>query len=172
MNPNGQATMANSSPVVLASDQTAIAKKDMFGTTTAFTCTLASLAASAVGVGRQTNLITGNTAPSAIIGVKFTVGTTPTANTLIQCYLIQGDGTITCDNAGSSDAGITVINCIPLMNILCPAATSNVTYYQTVDTSTIVGHLGGTFGIAIVNNTGATANATGGNFLVEYTLNT
>jgi hypothetical protein len=140
------------------------------GTATAMTITLASLAASAVGVGRQSTLITGNTAESALITVKFTTGTTPTAGSLIQVYLLQGDGTINDDNAGSSDAGITIINATPLMNILVSAATSNATYYGTINTKVVTPKLAPTFGIAIVNNTGATANASGGNFLVNYTL--
>lgn len=143
-------------------------KIDTFGTTTTFTITLASLASSTVGVGRQSTLITSNTASSALIAVKFTAGTSPTANTLIYVYLIRGDGTLTDDNAGASDAGLTVINAPLLGTILVSAATSNATYYGMFDTK-FLGSLGPTFGIAIVNSTGATANATGGNFSCEYT---
>lgn len=144
-------------------------KKDTYGTTTTFTITLASLASSTAGVGRQSTLVTSNTAISALIAVKFTVGTTPTANSLIYVYLIRGDGTLNDDNAGASDAGLTVINTPLLGTILCSAATSNVAYYGMFDTK-FLGSLGKTFGIAIVNSTGATANATGGNFSAEYTL--
>ncbi len=142
---------------------------DVYGTTTAFTHTLASLANSTAGVGRQSNIVTGNTAYSALIGVKFTVGTSPTANTLIYVYLIRGDGTLIDDNAGASDAGITIINAPLLGTILCSAATSNATYYGMFDTK-FLGSLGKSFGIAIVNSTGVTANGTGGNFSTEYTL--
>lgn len=142
---------------------------DTFGTATAFTITLASLANSTAGVGRQSTLITANTARSALITVKFTTGTSPTANTLIYVYLIRGDGTINDDNAGSSDAGITIINAPLLGTILCSAVTSNATYYGVFDTK-FLGSLASTFGIAIVNSTGATANVTGGNFAAQYTL--
>lgn len=144
-------------------------KIDTFATAAAFTITLASLANSTAGVGRQSTLITGNTAGSALITCKFTTGTSPTANTLVYVYLIRGDGTINDDNAGSSDAGITIINAPLLGTILVSAATSNATYYGVFDTK-FLGSLGSTFGIALVNSSGATANATGGNFAAQYTL--
>lgn len=149
--------------------QTIAAQKDVFTGPTTFTITLASLATSAVGVGRQSTLVTGNTARSAEIGVKFTVSTTPTANTLIYVYLLRSDGTISDDNAGASDAGITIINAPLLGTILCPAATSNVSYYGVFDTK-FLGSLGTSFGIAVVNSTGTVANATTGNFQAEYTI--
>jgi hypothetical protein len=143
---------------------------DSFGTTTTFTITLASLANSTAGVGRQSTLIdnTSTKYTSAHIAVKFTVGTTPTANTLIYVYLIRGDGTINDDAAGATDAGLTVINAPLLGTILCSAATSNVAYYGFFDTK-FLGSLGKTFGIAVVNSTAVTANSTGGNFTAEYT---
>lgn len=143
---------------------------DNFGSTTAFTITLASLANSTAGVGRQSTLIdnTSTKYTSAHIAVKFTVGTSPTANTLISVYLIRGDGTINDDNAGASDAGLTVKNAPLLGTILCTATTSDVAYYGFFDTK-FLGSLGKTFGIAVVNSTGATSNATGGNFTAEYT---
>lgn len=144
-------------------------KIDTFGTTTAFTITLASLANSTAGVGRQTTLVTSNKASSALIGFKFTTGTTPTINTLIYLYLIRGDGTINDDNAGASDAGITIINAPLLGTLLISATTSNATYYGLFDTK-FLGSLGPTFGAAVVNSSGTTANTTAGNFLLEYTL--
>lgn len=142
-------------------------QQDVFASATAFTITLASLASSVVGVGRQSTLVTGNTARSALIAVKFTVGTTPTANTLIYVYLIRGDGTLNDDGAGASDAALTVINAPLLGTILVPAATSNTAYTALFDTK-FLGSLGPSFGIAVVNSTAVTANATGGNFTAEY----
>jgi hypothetical protein len=144
-------------------------KKDTFAARAAFTITLNSLASSAAGVGRQSTLITGNTSHSALISVKFTVGTTPTINTLISVYLIRGDGTTNDDNAGASDAGLTVVNAPLLGTILVPATTSDTAYYGLFDTS-FLGALGPTFGIAIVNSSGVTSNSTGGNFSAAYTL--
>lgn len=144
-------------------------QKDTFAAAAAFTITLASLANSTAGVGRQSTLVTSNTAKSALIMVKFTVGTTPVANSLIYVYLIRGDGSINDDNAGASDAGITIINAPLLGTILCSAATNNTAYYGMFDTK-FLGSLGPTFGIAVVNSTNVTANSTGGNFTAEYTL--
>lgn len=144
-------------------------QKDTFAAASAFTITLASLASSTTGVGRQSTLVTSNTAKSALIAVKFTVGTTPTINTLVYVYLIRGDGTLNDDNAGSSDAGLTVINAPLLGTILVSATTSNTAYYGLFDTK-FLGSLGPTFGIAVVNSSGVTANATAGNFTAEYTL--
>lgn len=141
---------------------------DTFGAATALTITLASLANSTAGVGRQSTLVTSNTARSALIACKITMGTSPTANTLIYVYLIRGDGTLNDDNAGATDAGLTVINAPLLGTILCSAVTSNVSYYGLFDTK-FLGSLGPTFGIAVVNSSGAALNATGGNFTCEYT---
>lgn len=143
--------------------------KDVFAAPVTFTITLASLASSVAGVGRQSTLVTSNTAQSATIAVKFTTGTSPTANSLIYVYLLRGDTTITDDNAGATDAGITVVNAPLLGTILVSAATSNAAYYGVFDTK-FLGSLGPTFGIAIVNSSGATSNGTGGNFTAEYTL--
>lgn len=144
-------------------------KQDTFAAAQAFTITLASLANSAVGVGQQSTLITGNKAESALIGVKFTTGTTPTANSLVYVYLIRGDGTLKDDNAGNSDAALTVVNAPLLGVILIPAASSNTAYTALFDTKSL-GSLGPVFGIAIVNNSGVAANATPGNFTAEYSL--
>lgn len=142
---------------------------DTFASVGTLTITLASLASSAAGVGRQSTLVTSNKARSAMIGVKFTVGTTPTANSLVYVYLIRTSGTLNDDGAGSSDAGLTVVNAPLLGTILVPAATSNTAYYGIFDTK-FLGSLGSSWGIAVVNSSGATANGTGGNFTAEYTL--
>lgn len=142
-------------------------KADTYGTATSFTITFASLANSTAGVGRQSTLITGNTAPSALIQVTTTMGTSPTANSLLYVYLIRGDGSTNDDNAGSSDAGITIVNAPLLGTILVSAATSNAVYYGLFDTK-FLGSLGPTFGIAIVNSSGATLNS--GTNTAKYTL--
>jgi len=142
---------------------------DKFGTATAMTITLASLASSAAGVGRQSTTIDNSTvrAPRALVFVKVTVGTTPTANTLVRIYLIRSDGTITDDGAGASDAALTVINSPLLGTILVPAATSDTAYYGVFDTYD-VGPLGPTWGVAVVQNTAVNLNATGGNHAIRY----
>lgn len=151
--------------VTVASD----IKKDTYVSAVAFTITLASLANSTAGVGRQSTLVTGNTAPSALIGVKVKTGTSPTINTLIYVYLIRGDGTLNDDAAGASDAGLTVVNAPLLGTILNNSASNGQTFTALFDTK-FLGSLGPTFGIALVNSTGVALDSTGGSFTAEYTL--
>lgn len=138
----------------------------------AMTITLASLANSAAGVGRQSTIVDNTTSKylSALVSLKVTVGTSPTANTLIYVYLIRdnNDGTpIRDDGAGASDAGLTIVNAPLLGTILVPATTSDTAYYGLFDTSQY-GPLGPKWGIAVVNNSGAALNATGGNHVVSF----
>lgn len=146
--------------------------KETFASVSSMTITLASLANSSAGVGRQSTIVdnTTNLYLSALVSLKVTVGTTPTANTLIYVYLIRdnNDGTpIRDDGAGASDAGITIVNAPLLGTILCPATTSDTAYYGEFDTSQL-GPLGPKWGIAVVNNTGVALNATGGNHVVSF----
>lgn len=139
---------------------------DAFASVANFTLTLASLANSTVGVGRQSTLIdnTSNKYTSALISLNIKVGTTPTANSLIYVYLIRSnaDGTpIADDNAGASDAGITIVNASLLGTILVPDTTSNANYRKTFDTK-FLGSLGPKWGIAIVNSSGVALNASEG----------
>ena len=146
--------------------------KDSFAANSAMTITLASLANSTAGVGRQSTLVdnTSNLYSSAQIAIKVTVGTTPTANSLIYVYLIRSDNSgtpIADDGAGASDAGLTVINAPLLGTILCSAATSNAAYYGVFDTKSL-GSLGPKWGIALVNATGVALHVTAGNHVVEF----
>lgn len=136
------------------------------GTPTAMTITLASLASSTSGVGRQSTLIDNtDTAQMVHVYVQVTVGTNPTADTNIYVYLIKGDGTHRSDGAGASDAGLTVVNARLLGVIRVTAATSDTAYYGEF----IVRNPGPEWGIAIVHDTGVNLNATGSNHAVRYT---
>ena len=140
------------------------------GTLTAMTITLASLATSAAGVGRQSTLVdnTSVKAPAALVYCKVTTGTTPTANTSILVYLIRYDNSAFGDDGcGTSDAALTIINAQLLGSILNPATTSNTAYYGVFDTAPF-GPLGPKWGVAIVHNTGVNLNSTGGNHVIEY----
>lgn len=146
--------------------------KDSFAAVANFTITLASLANSTSGAGRQSTIIdnTSNLYTSAQVSLKITVGTTPTANSLIYVYLIRSNNDTTAiidDGAGASDAALTVVNAPLLGTILCSAATSNTAYYGVFDTKAL-GSLGPKWGIAVVNSTGVALNATGGNHVASY----
>lgn len=151
--------------------------KDLFQASTAMTITVASLATSTTGVGRQSTLIDNTTvrASEALIYCKITVGTTPTANKPIYVYLLRGDDPASSnyrtDGAGATDAGLTIINAQLLGTIMCTAATSDVAYRGDFSTRSL-GPLGKEWGIGIVHETAVNLNATAGNHFVRYvTLN-
>lgn len=143
------------------------------GTLSNFTCTVASLATSAVGVGRQSTLISNASAKvyGAKVFVKITVGTTPTINTSIFVYLIGADDattpTVSTDAAGASDAAWTAVNARLLGVISVPATTSDTAYYGVFDTGAL-GPLPAAWGIGISHNTAVNLNSTGGNHLLKY----
>lgn len=138
------------------------------GTPTALTITLASLATSTSGVGRQSNLVD-NTDLAQFIRIYFkvTTGTSPTANKSIQFYLITADApsapTIITDGAGTSDAGITIVTA-KLVNVVQTTSTSNQAYQD----SFLIRNPGRAFAIAVVHDTGANLHATAGNHVIEY----
>lgn len=140
--------------------------KDSFAAVTNFTLTLSALANSTAGVGRQATLVdnTTNLYTSALISLNIKVGTSPTANSLIYVYLIRSDNNGTAiidDNAGASDAGITIVNAPLLGTILVSTTSTGANYRELFDTK-ILGSLGPKWTIAIVNSTGAALNVTEG----------
>lgn len=143
--------------------------KELFDSSTALTITLASLASSTTGVGRQSAIVdnTSEKYQKIILYVKITVGTTPTANRTIRLYLIRDDNNDTnhrSDGAGASDAGLTVNNARPIGSILVPANTSNVAYYAEFE----IYDPGPKWGVAVVHDTGANLNATASNHWIRY----
>ena len=133
------------------------------GASTAMTITLASLASSTAGVGKQTTLVSNDDDAQMVrVYFKVTTGTTPTANKSIQFYLITGDdpssSNIRTDNAGASDAGITILSA-RLVNVVQTNSTSNTTYRD----SFLIRNPGREWGIAIVHDTVANLHATAGN---------
>ena len=140
-----------------------------FGAKTNFTITLASLANNAA---RQSTMInnTGNQ-PAAMVYVRLKSGASaPSANTVYEIYLLRGDdassSTYRTDNAGASDAAITIENA-PLLGTIIVTATAAKSFYGEFDTS-LFGPLGPQWGIAIKNVTGQTVSTTGGDHLAEY----
>lgn len=130
----------------------------------AFTITLAGLANSTAGVGRQSTLLSNsNDYPAALVSVKLTSNgsSAPTAGNIASVYLLRDVGTITDDGAGASDAGLTVENA-PLLGTIVFTATTSKAFYGIFDTAPL-GPLGPTWGIAIVNSSGQALHATEGN---------
>lgn len=132
------------------------------------TITLASLANA---TARQSDMITNSSNyGSAKIYVEMTSGATgPTASSTYDIYLLRGNGAGTpyrTDNAGASDAAITIENAKCLGSIVL-TNTANKMFYGDFDTKG-QGSLGPEWGIAIRNSSGQTVNATGSNFEVSY----
>jgi len=130
-----------------------------------FTITLASLAN---GSARQSTLNTNsNNYPAALINLKITSGgSAPTAGAVYEVYLLRSDGAIADDNAGASDAAITIENA-PCIGTIVVTATTAKAFYGVFDTSPY-GPLGPTWGIAVKNSSGNALSTTGGDHDYNY----
>ena len=143
--------------------------KTKLGTSTTGTITLASLATSTAGVGRQSTMIDNSTDLFKEINVYMhvTTGTSPTANRAIKLYLIKGDGNATpyrTDEAGASDAGLTVITAT-----LLAGATTTSTSDFTYTLEAVIENPGDEWGVAVVHDTGVNLNSTAGNHFFHWT---
>ena len=147
------------------------ASKDTFATDTALTITLAALANSAVGVGRQSTLVdnTTNRYQSTLVWLSIKAGTTPTPNSAIFVYLLRSNNNapLADDAAGAVDAALTVINASLLGTMNVATATTGAVYVASFDTS-ILGPLGPKWGIALVNNSGVALDATEANHVKTF----
>lgn len=132
-----------------------------------FTITLASLASSTSGVGRQSTLIDNSTNryQSIIVYLKVKQGTSPTGNRAVYVYGIRGDATQRSDGAGASDAGLTVLNAqtIGAMRNKSSPATGDLLYGEFV-----FDNPGPEWGIAIVHDTGVNLDSTEGNHYYKW----
>lgn len=143
--------------------------KELFGSSTALTITIASLASSTVGVGRQSTIVDNTTAryQKILLYCLCTMGTTPTANRTVRYYLIRDDNNgsnYRSDNAGASDAGFTVKMAQPIGSLYIDVATSNLGYYGDF----VIENPGPKWGIAIVHDAVAALNSTGSNHYIRY----
>lgn len=129
------------------------------------TITLASLA----NAGMRQSTMVDNTDNAQMVRVffKVTTGTNPTSNKTIEFYLLSGDdpssSNIRTDNAGASDAAITLLTA-PLVYVIPTDNTSDKTYYG----SFLIRNPGIEWGIAVENSTGVAFNSTGSNHVVRY----
>lgn len=131
-----------------------------------FTCTLLSLAAAA---SRQSTMVNNNANPTssrgwpaAIVYIRIKSGAAaPTAGQTYEIYLLRGDDptspTYRSDNAGASDAALTVENA-QLLGTIVVTATASKNFYGEFDTSGM-GPLGPEWGIAVKNNSGQAFSA-------------
>lgn len=146
-------------------EQTVLAK---FAASVEMTCTLAGLASSAVGVGRQTTLADNSVTRHKLVHVycKFTMhdDEAVTANTTVDIYLIKSDGTYYTDGAGASDAAWTRVNAKKVGQANITATTQGAVYYTEFD----IYDPGPSWGFGIVQNSGKTLHLTAANHFIRY----
>ena len=145
----------------------ATAKQD-FNTSGTATITIASLAN---GSGQCSTAIdnTTNLFITADIGVKIKTNAAGTSSTgYVSVYLVRSyDGTTYDDAFAGTNASFTPVNATFLGTI---SATANATTYAKVfDLAELGITLPKKWAIAIVNNTGASLDATAGNHELKYT---
>jgi hypothetical protein len=158
----GQTTMSASVPVTIASNQSASSILQAYGSETAFTITLASLGSAS---GRQSTIIN-NTSNlyqdvQVIVSVK-TASSSVAATGYYSVYLITSlDDSLFTDGGGASDAAITISNA-KLMGSFTANATSTVYTCPALSVAQAAGGMVPPYwGIAVVNNTGTSLNASG-----------
>lgn len=124
-----------------------------------FTITLAALAS---GAGRQSTMVANtNNRPAALIFLDLEVGNpAPAAGTVIEIYLIRGDGAgKRDDNAAAVNAAYTPVNAPLLGTLVIPAGIAiNGQVARFFDTASL-GPLGKEFGIGVFNRTGQALGA-------------
>lgn len=154
-----------------------------YTTATTITCSVASVASSSTWVaGQESNEIdnTSNKYDDALVQGKITVGTTPTASTLILVYVwgsdtsaattnldtIDGvDSTETLTSAGVRDGFLKLGAAINV-----DATTSNRSYwFGPFSIADLFGQVPKFWGLFVTHNTGANLNSTAGNHSFTYT---
>lgn len=144
--------------------------RDLHDASTALTITVASLATSTVGVGRQSTIVnnTSNLYMDVLVYVKIELGTSPVGDKSVQVYLIRDDNHASnhrSDGAGASDAGLTILNAplIGVMRDLSSPSTGDILFGEF-----LVHRPGPKWGIGIVHDTGVNLDSTGGNHWVRF----
>lgn len=144
---------------------------DKFASDVAMTITIASLATSAVGVGRQSDIVdnTTNRYPLVIVEYKIKLGTSPTGSKSVRFILIRADADATPHRdyqAGASDAGLTIFP-EPVPVWVHPDAASPSTG-DVLQGSFKIYNPGPKWGIWVVHDTGVALDSTGGNHWMRY----
>lgn len=156
--------------------------KFAYGTTTALTLTVASLATdTSLLAGRESDLVdnSSNNYLDFLVAGKISVGTTPTSNTAIEVWAWGAHDasaypdTITgADSNRSLTARTIVVGTMrPVQILSVDSATSNRGYYfGPVSLASLFGGVAPLkWGIWLVHNTAVALNSTGGNHYIKYT---
>lgn len=131
-----------------------------------FTITMNSLGANAA---RQSTVVT-NTSnrPRGLFEFVFAPNTAPTAGTIYEAFLGRSDGSQRDDNAGASDAGITVHNAALLGTIANDTGVGTANLFPLIFDSAVLGLLGPEFFVITRNSTNQALKSTTN--LAKYNL--
>lgn len=149
-----------------------------YGSSTALTLSLASLATSStLLVGRESTAVdnTGTLAIDYLVGGKVTTGTSPTGGVIEIWAVGSYDGTTYVAGATGSDAGLTLTQPekvqLRLLAVIDCDTTSNHTYEWGV--CSIAAAFGGIvpkkWSLFVVHSSGVNLNSTAGNHEAKYT---
>ena len=135
----------------------------------AFDIDLASLAPSASGVGVQSAMISnaGNR-PAALVFLSVQFAAAPTAGTIVDVYLLQGEttSTNTTDGASAAKGARTRVNAARIGSLTIQSGTGPVSaWFDTAALNTV---LGPAWGILVVNRTNQNLHATEANHVKRY----
>lgn len=148
-----------------------------YGTRTAITITLASLANAAARVSNQVDVTGSDIGPLKIkleVKVK-TGGSAPTAGSTVQVFIVRGEdatgfvdgglaATDTSYTSGSTPTAAQIRDQLVFVGAIVVTSATATTYQR----SFIVDDPGPRFSVYIFNDTGQTLDSTGGNFEVAY----
>jgi hypothetical protein len=136
-----------------------------FSASADLTITLANLASSTAGVGRQATLVDNSVTRYDIIHLygKTTTGTSPTTGKGIRIYAIKGNGTLRTDGAGASDAAFTRVSAV-LIKQIGTDATSDKTYTWEA----VIANPGPEWGVAVVHDTAVNLKNAAGDQAISW----
>lgn len=149
-----------------------------YSATTAFTITLASLGNSTTA-GRQSTVVDNTSIGAADFHVKGHVKCgTNTSGALIEIYAFgwEDDAPVWPDVLGATDAAVTFTtraillqSCELLDALVCDGSSSRVNYLKPKSVaSRFGGFVPGKWGVVVVNSSGGTISATGGDHAFYY----
>lgn len=141
--------------------------KAKYSAAASLTISLGSLASSTTGVGRQSTMVDNSTTKYQRIHLyaKIRVGTSPTANRSIRLYLIKGDASsFRTDNAGASDAALTLDNARFIGALFVDVTTSGLDYCGDFE----IENPGPSWGTLVSHDTVAALDPTGGNHVITW----
>lgn len=143
-----------------------------------FTCTLASLATSATLVqGRQATSISNTTNKyiDYLLSGKVTLGTSPTASRIVECWVIPKSGGTWPLGFGATDGAFPSIDRTQLTAIgylLWQASTIGTTgtvyEFSKLSLRKLIGYVPEEFTLALTHSTGVNLNSTAGNHFLRY----